>query len=178
MDQQQHGQDQQSGPDLVKLRRMQLERREPSALIGQAFGPDVFYRVGEMVDHRRDACDFVTFFAEMDAIPAGRGSAPAASGAEASQTSDRLAEDDAWSERVSRSPPRELVIAHDNHRGDYRRDEPAVIDPARAEEIEREDLARVVAVCDIPFGYHHQRLRSDQRGRQYPQAQVDDFLSA
>src|SRR5262245_24021360 len=155
---------------------MQLEQRERSALIGQAFGPDVFYRVGEILDHRRHACDFVTFFAEMDAIPAGRGSAPAASGAEASQTSNRLAEDDAWSESVSRSPPRQLVIAHDNHRGDHGRDEPAVIDTARAEEIQREDLARIVAVGAIPFGYHHQRLRSDQRGRQYPQAQVDDFL--
>src|SRR5215510_10553142 len=108
MDQQQHSQDQQSGPDFVKLRRMQLEQRKRSALIGQAFGPHVFHWVGEMVDYRRHACDFVTFFAEMDAIPASRGFAPAASGAEASQTSNRLAEDDAWSERVGRSPPREL----------------------------------------------------------------------
>src|SRR5262245_826358 len=105
MNQQQQDHDKQGGPHLVKLRRMQLERREPSALIGQALGPDVSLNLGEMIDHRWHACDFVTFFAEMDAIPAGRGFAPAASGAEASQTSNRLAEYDAWSARVSRAPP-------------------------------------------------------------------------
>src|SRR5262249_46319594 len=102
MNQQQHDQDQQGGPYFIKLGGMQLEQRERSALIGQAFGPDVSLDLGEMADHCWHACDFVAFFAEMDAIPAGRGFAPAASGAEASQTSNRLAEDDAWSERVSR----------------------------------------------------------------------------
>src|SRR5262245_13992581 len=153
---------------------MQRERLEHAA---QALGPDIFLDlVAEMVDYYRNAGDIVTFFAEMDAVPASRRFAPAASGAEAAQTSDRLAEDDAGSERVSRAPPWELVIAHDDHRGDHRPDEPAVIDPARTEEIEREDLTRVVAVIDVPFGYHHQRLRSDQRGRQYPQAQVVNLL--
>src|SRR5215468_7554131 len=129
-----------------------------------------------MADYRRHAGDVVTFVGEMDAVPARRWFAPAAAGAETAQATNRLAEDDPGRERVSRAPPREFVKAHDDHRSDHRGDEPAVINPARTEEIEREYLAGIIAVINIPFGHDHERLRSDERSRQYPQPQVINLL--
>src|SRR5262245_19556716 len=117
---------------------MKFERREQTAGTCQPFGPDVLLNlVGKLVDQYRHPGDFMTSFSEMDSHPPGCWLAPAASRAKATQTAYRLADHNTWSERVSRAPPRESVISHDDHRGDYRRDETTVINSSRAEEIER-----------------------------------------
>src|SRR5262245_55223477 len=96
------------------------------------FGPEVLLdRVAELIDHWRYAGDLMPLVSEMDAIPGRSRFAPAASGAETAQTANRLSNDNAGSERVSRAPPGEFVYPHDDQRGDHRRDESAVIDSAR-----------------------------------------------
>src|SRR5262245_14227237 len=151
---------------LVKLCRMQVQWSGQST---EPILPDAFlYRVVGMSDHRRHSRDLVPSIGKMHAAKTRGRLPPATTCAETTDPAYHLSESDPGSECVRGPPPRQFVSPHDNQRGDNCADESPVKDPAGPKEIEREDLARVVAIKTIPFGNDHQQFRPDQRCGQHP----------
>src|SRR6476660_4991041 len=97
-----------------------------------------------MVDERRHSGDVVTALREVNTPRQTGRLAPAATGAEATESPNRLADRNSRSKGIRRTPPWQPVPPHYDYRGDDRCNEAPVKDSSRTEKVECEYLARLL----------------------------------
>src|SRR5689334_841149 len=147
---QQKEKDEQHRKRLVKLRRMQIT-------IG---------------GHPRD---FVAQLGKLDAPRQCGWFTPATTRSETTLAPEEVADGDSRCARVRGFPPGELVTFHQEVTDRDGAEQAAVKDTAGAQEVERDELQRMIAI--LGFGEEHQDLRADEPPEQHPQTQVVDALA-
>src|SRR5829696_1141870 len=110
----------------------------------------------------RHACIVVTGFGEVHAPEKIRWFSPAASRCEAALSPECLPERDGRCECVGDFPKRKFVISDQKRDGEKSADEPTVINAARSQKVECENL-------DVFLHKKHQDLRTEQPADQCPE---------
>src|SRR5215213_3604638 len=121
------------------------------------------------------ARDFVALLGKLHAPGKCRRFAPATSGGKAALATEEITNGDSGRAGISRFPPGESIVLHQQIAREHRAEQSAVKDTAGTKKVQREKLKRMIAI--LRLGKEHQDLRADERSQQHPQAEIVDSLT-
>src|SRR5688572_17387510 len=112
---------------------------------------------------------------KLDAPRQRRRFTPATTGGKTSLAAEEVTNGDSGRASVGGFPPRQLVALHQEVTSNDRAEQSTIKHPSGAEEIQRQQRPRVVAILGLDE--QHQDLRTDQRRQQHPQAEIVDAFA-